>query len=82
MNMWFLNRKQNLLIIDDDDSLRVLTKAKLEQTNQYNIFEAVNVADAIESMEQTNFSVLLLDLNMPESSGFEILKAMFTKKIP
>lgn len=80
--MWFLTRKRNLLIIDDDNSLRALTKAKLERTNQYNIFEAISVPDALESMEETDFNILLLDLHMPDSSGFEILEAMKSKKIP
>ncbi len=43
--------------------------------NQYDIVEANNGAEAITILSQhrTDFSLLLLDIMMPEMDGFEVL---------
>lgn len=65
--------KQKILIVDDSEMNRDLLVDILEE--QYEIVEADNGAKAISilSKQRTDFSLLLLDIVMPEMDGFEVL---------
>lgn len=65
--------KQKILIVDDSEMNRTLLADILE--DKYDIIEADNGAKAIEilSQQRTEFSLLLLDIMMPEMDGFEVL---------
>ncbi len=65
--------KQKILIVDDSEMNRTLLADILE--DKYDIVEADNGAKAIEllSQQRTDFSLLLLDIMMPEMDGFEVL---------
>ena len=63
--------KQKILIVDDSEMNRDLLVEILK--NQYDIVEANNGAEAITilSQQRKDFSLLLLDIFMPEMDGFE-----------
>lgn len=65
--------KQKILIVDDSEMNRALLVDILEK--QYDVVEAVNGVEAISllSKQKTDFSLLLLDIIMPEMDGFEVL---------
>ena len=65
--------KQKILIADDSEINRALLIEILE--NQYDIVEAENGVEAITLLSRygTEFSLLLLDIMMPEMDGFEVL---------
>lgn len=65
--------KQKILIVDDSEMNRALLIEILE--NQYDIEEAENGVAAIEilSREKSEFSLVLLDIMMPEMDGLEVL---------
>lgn len=65
--------KQKVLIADDSEINRALLIEILE--NQYDIVEAENGVEAITLLSRygTEFSLLLLDIMMPEMDGFEVL---------
>ena len=65
--------KQKILIVDDSEMNRYLLMDILE--DQYDIVEAENGAEAITilSQQRAEFSLLLLDIMMPEMDGFEVL---------
>lgn len=67
------NGKAKILIADDSEMNRALLVDILE--NQYDIVEADNGAAAIDLLTQCggDFSLLLLDIMMPEMDGFEVL---------
>jgi signal transduction histidine kinase/CheY-like chemotaxis protein len=71
--------KGTILIIEDDPSSMVYFKKVLEEIN-LNILEAGGAEEGIRSfMENTDILVVLLDIRLPEVSGFDILKDL--KKI-
>ena len=65
--------KQKILIVDDSEINRALLVDILEE--QYDVAEADNGVEAIAllSKQRTDFSLLLLDIMMPEMDGFEVL---------
>lgn len=65
--------KQKILIVDDSEMNRALLVDILE--DQYEVVEADNGAEAMAllSKQRMDFSLLLLDIMMPEMDGFEVL---------
>lgn len=68
--------KQKILIVDDSEMNRALLIDILE--DQYDVTEAENGAEAIAllSRHRMDFSLLLLDIMMPEMDGFEVLSCI------
>ena len=65
--------KQKILIVDDSEMNRSFLADILEE--QYDVVEAENGVEAISllSRQRADFSLLLLDIMMPEMDGFEVL---------
>ena len=65
--------KQKILIADDSEMNRALLAEILKE--QYDVAEAENGAEAISllSTQRADFSLLLLDIMMPEMDGLEVL---------
>ncbi|GAB3957433.1 response regulator [Spirosoma harenae] len=66
----------NVLIIDDDEDDQYLLKTAFERDSAfYNLRFASDGTDVLESINSTEFlpDLVLLDLNMPRISGFEVL---------
>ncbi|MBC8184093.1 sigma-54-dependent Fis family transcriptional regulator [candidate division KSB1 bacterium] len=63
---------EKILIIDDDPQIRMLLKDRLE-ANGYLIFQAENGIKGFDVATKKNPDLILLDLNMPEMDGFEVL---------
>jgi len=64
---------QKLLIVDDEDSLRILVRSELEERG-YEVDEADCGAAAIEKMLLINYSLIILDIRMPGMDGLEVLR--------
>jgi DNA-binding NtrC family response regulator len=65
--------KKHLLIVDDDESLRVVLADALTRSN----FEVATAADGLLAMDQLRkrrFDLVLLDIRMPNMDGMEVLK--------
>jgi two-component system cell cycle response regulator len=65
--------KKNLLVVDDDFDTRFILKRVLENEG-YNISLAQNEAEAFDILSNTPINLILLDLKLGSSSGFEICK--------
>lgn len=65
--------RQKILIVDDSEMNLALLVDILEE--QYDVAEAENGVEAISllSRQRADFSLLLLDIMMPEMDGFEVL---------
>ena len=61
-----------ILIADDDKGNRDIL-ARLLEPNGYTVQFAENGREAIEKINETDFDAVLLDIQMPEMDGFEVL---------
>ena len=66
---------QYILLVEDDVFLRDIFSRKL-QNSSFDLLTADNSKDAIEIAQEKHPQVILLDLNLPGESGFEVLKAV------
>lgn len=71
---------KKLLIIDDEEELREVLVALLEQTNLA-ITLAANGLEGIQKIETEKFDAILSDEKMPKKTGLEVLKWMREKNI-
>jgi len=67
---------KDLLIIDDDEDIRVIVKVILESTGHYSVREAASARAGIAALYQESPDILLLDYLLPETSGLDLLKKM------
>jgi two-component system, LytTR family, response regulator len=66
----------NCIIVDDDEIDRLMTISNVKKFSQLNLMGAFdNAEDALELINKEKIDVLFLDIDMPESSGFEIRKS-------
>ena len=72
------NEKIHILIVDDDDRIRVLLKDYLSENN-YIISTAENAEEAKKKLEYIKFDVLILDVMMPGQNGYELTKEIKKK---
>lgn len=64
-----------VLIVDDDADMRLTLKLALELAG-YSVAEAANGREAIERQRSARADVVLTDIFMPESDGFEAIDAL------
>ncbi len=62
-----------ILITDDDNSLRKVLGIELSEEG-FEVQEAENGRGAIDMLRKDEFDLLLLDLNLPDLSGLEVLR--------
>lgn len=62
-----------LLFIEDDCEISQMLKAYLE-TEHYEVICAANGKEAYEKFKQDTYSLVLLDLMIPEISGMEVMR--------
>lgn len=65
------NIYNKVLIIDDDEDLSFIISDMLEGYG-YNVTCAENSEKAFELLESNTYHIILLDINLPDSDGFEI----------
>ena len=80
------NLLPNILIIDDNPKNIQLAASVLKSAASYNIFFATSGEKGVEQLQNKNYSLILLDINMPGLDGYEtatiIKKNEKTNKIP
>ena len=65
---------KKILIIEDDEAIKIGLKYYLEQES-FDIVTAANGEDAIKEIKKNmDISLILLDINLPDISGFELFK--------
>ncbi|TAJ33933.1 MAG: response regulator [Reyranella sp.] len=75
INDYVQPRKKRLLIAEDDEAERMGVAALLEHPD-VEIVTAASGAEALEKLRSGRHDCMVLDLRLPDMSGFEVLEAM------
>ncbi|HYX27173.1 MAG TPA: sigma-54 dependent transcriptional regulator [Pyrinomonadaceae bacterium] len=68
-----MNRKIRVLIVDDDDLLRKLVTEQLSRSD-FDATPAASAREALQSLRDTDYDIVLLDIMMPDVSGLDALQ--------
>ena len=71
-----------ILVVDDNESTRLLIARILTQELPVAATLAANADEAERELRQSRFDVILLDLLMPETSGFGVLEWLRSEPTP
>jgi two-component system, chemotaxis family, chemotaxis protein CheY len=64
---------QRVLIIDDSSATRAYIRAALEAEEDMEVTEATSGFDALRILPRSRFDLLLVDINMPNINGLELI---------
>lgn len=77
---------RQVLVIDDEPSILVITKISLEATIHWKVITTTSVSEALALADSEPLDVILLDVVMPELDGITMLHKLrskpHTKDIP
>jgi two-component system chemotaxis response regulator CheY len=64
----------NILIVDDSPTIRKMVKASLQSLQPVEFIEASSGLEAVEQLALSRVQLVILDLNMPDMHGIDVLK--------
>ena len=66
----------NVVIIEDDIQLNLVISEyfKLKGFNIISIYDGIEAIEAVDNLSNTNISLFIVDINLPNYSGIDILK--------
>ena len=67
------SKKLTFIVLDDDTNLLNLTSTVLKQQN-HQVFSFTRTAEALETIQKTDFDFIISDIQMPEIDGFLFLE--------
>ena len=66
---------EHILIVEDDENIRVMLQTALEM-KAYSLSFARDGLEALELLQTTTPSLILLDLNLPRMNGYALLETL------
>ena len=64
------------LVMDDFSTMRRIVRGLLKEIGYSNCEEAEDGVDALNMLRQSKYDFVVSDINMPNMTGFELLKAI------
>jgi two-component system, OmpR family, alkaline phosphatase synthesis response regulator PhoP len=86
--MFMKKQKMNykILVVDDEKDIVDLLKYNLEKEKEFEVIVGINGREVFKLVSENKPDLILLDIMMPEMSGFEVCKQLksnpLTSKIP
>ncbi|MEX0823306.1 MAG: response regulator transcription factor [Balneolaceae bacterium] len=74
------NNGMNILVVEDDPTVRTLVKAVLEHRGN-KVSVAETAAEGERLATENNFNMIILDLRLPDGNGYDICAAIREKEI-
>ena len=65
---------KQILVVDDSATMRLMVMASLRSLRDVHFDEASNGLEAIEHLAIAPIDLMIIDMNMPEMHGLEVLK--------
>jgi DNA-binding response OmpR family regulator len=66
---------KKILLVDDEESIHLLYREEFEEEG-YEVHSALRGADALEKFKIISPDLVILDINMPDMNGIEVLRQM------
>ncbi len=67
---------KKILLVDDDEDLREALSEQLIMTEDFDVFEAGNGADAMARAREAIYDLVILDVGLPDTDGRELCRLM------
>lgn len=74
-----LGRENKVLVVDDDNNVRLFLIRFLQQKTRLSALSAVSGEEALKIIQSDNIKLVLLDIKLPDMDGIEVLRRI--KKI-
>lgn len=71
---------ERILVVEDSPAMRAYVRAALESDGVDEVVEAASGVEALKLLPRGGFTLVLLDINMPDLSGLELVA--FLRKNP
>ena len=71
-----MKKENKKIIIIDDDKIFSETLASILRLSDFDVFEEQTAESGFEAIVNVNPNLVLLDINLPDKSGFEVLTAI------
>ncbi len=70
-----------VLVVDDSNAIRAFVRASLEATGHARVvIEAASGFEALRVLPRDRFDVVIVDINMPDIHGLEVIKLVRASK--
>ena len=69
---------KKILLVDDEESIHLLYREEFEEEG-YEVHSALRGTDALEKFKIIAPDLVILDINMPDMNGIEVLRQMKEK---
>ena len=70
----------NILIIDDEPTIRALIRNQLQQSRLFQVYEADDGESGIAVTRQIQPAVVVCDLKLPDVCGFEVIEVLLQER--
>jgi DNA-binding NarL/FixJ family response regulator len=67
---------KRVLVVDDNEVIRLVVRSALEMHTSYVVNEAVDGIDALEKADTLNPDLVVMDLSMPRMSGLDASRTL------
>ncbi|ROU02975.1 response regulator transcription factor [Histidinibacterium lentulum] len=71
-----MGQLKKILLVDDDDDLREALSEQLVMTEDFDVFEAGNGAEAMTQAKAQHHDLVILDVGLPDTDGRELCRLM------
>jgi DNA-binding response OmpR family regulator len=75
MNNAAENRERKILVVDDDPAVRRIVIEALKNQD-YQVYDVGSGKDALEAVDKIEPHLVLLDVNMPGTSGLDVCREL------
>ncbi len=76
---YLIDNPSSILVVDDEDVIRMVFDALLANTS-YQVGYADSAEQALHKLEQEEYSLFIVDKNLPGRSGLELVRSVRDKK--
>lgn len=74
-----LQRKRRILVVDDEEPIRILYEHELQEEG-YEVLLAADALQALEIVDNEAVDLIVLDIKMPGMNGIEAMQKIVGKK--